>query len=250
MQSEAPQTNVGMPSNRLFPVWLVCLGSGLVAGMLAALGGELTYDKLHADPDYPAMFSNLSGSERAIARAQVRFKTKVVVEKYQATAAYGMLGAALGVALGLTGALAAGSQRVSLAGGFIGGASGALVGAGLSMLLVPVFFDVSNSQTGLPLLFLTHLAILAGVGAVGGLALGWSLGDRKVIVRCMIAGIVGALVGTLAFEVINFVAFPNMRTFEPVPMKTIPRIIMHLWAAAGIGIFAGRAAGKARLLRS
>ena len=179
MPSETPLTNVDMSPKNRFPLWLVCLGLGLVADLLAAISGELTR-----------------------------------------------------------------------AGGFIGGVSGALVGAELSVLLVPVFFDVSNSQTGLPLLFLTHLTILAGVGAAGGLALGWSLGDRKVIVRCMIGGIVGALVGTLAFEVINFVAFPNMRTFEPVPVKTIPRIIMHLLVAAGIGIFAGRSAGKARLVRS
>jgi hypothetical protein len=76
MQSEAPQTIVGVPSNRLSPLWLVCLGLGLVADLLAAIGGELT-----------------------------------------------------------------------CAGGFIGGVSGALVGAELSVLLVPVFFDVSNSQT-------------------------------------------------------------------------------------------------------
>ena len=250
MQSEAPQTNVGMPSNRRSFLWLVCLGSGLVAGLLAAFAGELVYEKIHADPEYPASFDSLSGSERAIARAQVRFKTRAVVETNQAIAAYGMFGLALGVALGLTGALAAGSKPVSFAGALIGGVSGAFFGAGLSMALVPVFFDVSNSQTGLPLLFLTHLAIFAGVGAVGGLALGWSLGDRKVIVRCMIGGIVGALVGTFVFEVTNFVAFPNMRTFEPVPLKTIPRFIMHFGVAAGVGFFAGRAAGKARRLRS
>jgi hypothetical protein len=47
MQSEAPQTIVGVPSNRLSPLWLVCLGSGLVADLLAAIGGELTYEKIH-----------------------------------------------------------------------------------------------------------------------------------------------------------------------------------------------------------
>ncbi len=250
MQSEEPRTNVDKAPNGRLPLWLVCLGSGLLAGLLAACGGELTYEKIHVDPDYPAALESMSGSERSIARAQVRFKTRVVVETNQAMAAFGMLGLALGAVLGLTGALSAGSKRVNLAGALVGGVSGGLVRAGLSMALVPRFYDASNSQTGLPLLFLTHLAIFFGVGAAGGLALGWSSGDRKMIVRCMIGGIVGAMIGTFAFEVINFVAFPNLRTFEPVPVKTIPRLVMHLWVAAGAGVFAGRAAGKALRLRS
>jgi hypothetical protein len=245
MQSETARTNVDMAPTGRFPLWIVCLGSGLLAGVLAAFGGELIYEKIHVDPEYPATLDSLSGSERSIARAQVRFKTKVVVERNQAMAAYGMLGAALGVILGLTGALVAGSKPVNLAGALVGGVSGGLLGACVSMVLVPVFYDISNSQTGLPLLFLTHLVIFAGLGTAGGQALGWSSGDRKVIVRCMIGGIVGALVGTLVFEVTNFVAFPNLRTFEPVPVKTIPRLIMHLCVAAGAGVFAGRAAGKA-----
>jgi hypothetical protein len=245
MQSETPlPIGVEAPGGR-YPLWIVCLGSGILAGLLAAFGGELTYDKIHVDPDFPATLNSMSGSERSIARAQVRFNTKVVVERNQAMAAYGMLGAALGVVLGGTGALVAGSKRINLAGALIGGVSGGLVGIGLSMALVPVFYDVSNSQTGLPWLFLTHLVIFAGIGAVGGLALGWPLGDRKLIIRCMIGGIVGTLVGTLVFEVTNFVAFPNLRTFEPVPLKTIPRLMMHLCLAAGAGMFIGRAAGKA-----
>ena len=107
MPSETPQTNVDMRPKNRFPLWLVCLGSGLVAGAMSTLGGELSYEKIHADPDYPASFESMSGSERAVARAQVRFKTKVVVETRQAAAALGMLGLALGIALGLTGALAA-----------------------------------------------------------------------------------------------------------------------------------------------
>jgi hypothetical protein len=250
MQSVEPPTIVYKAPIGRSPLWLLCLGSGLLAGLLAACVGELIYAHIHFDPEYPATLESMSGSERAIARAQVRFKTRVAVEKNQAIAAYGMLGLALGVALGITGALIAGSKPISLAGAVIGGVSGGVVGAGFSMALIPVFFEVSNSQTGLPLLFLTHLAIFAGVGAAAGLALGWSLGDRKVIVRCMIGGIVGALIGTFVFEVANFVAFPNMRTFEPVPLKTIPRFIMHLLVATGTSFFAGRSAGKALRLRS
>ena len=178
----------------------------------------------------------MTGSERSIARAQVRFKTKVVVETQSGDG--GVWNARSGIG-GRPGTHRCSGRRFrtrqSRGRSLIGGVSGCLVGAGLSMALVPVFYDASNSQTGLPLLFLTHLAIFAGIGAAGGLALGWSLGDRRVIVRCMIGGIVGALVGTLVFEVTNFVAFPNLRTFEPVPVKTIPRLIMHFCVGGRCG---------------
>ena len=57
MHTETPRTNVNMTPSGRFPLWLVCLGSGLLAGLLAAFGGELTYDKIHVDPDYPATLS-------------------------------------------------------------------------------------------------------------------------------------------------------------------------------------------------
>ena len=114
MPSEEPRTNAEKPSNRVFPLWLLALGSGLIAGSLAAVGGELTYEALHKEPVYPASFSSLGGSERAIVRGVVRFKTKVAVETKKATAAYGLLGVALGVVLGLAGGLAGRSRRVSL----------------------------------------------------------------------------------------------------------------------------------------
>ena len=68
MQLEDPRIDGGKPSNRVFPLWLLTLGSGLIAGSLAAFGGELTNQAFHKEPQYPASFLSLGSSERAIAR--------------------------------------------------------------------------------------------------------------------------------------------------------------------------------------
>jgi hypothetical protein len=251
MQLDEPRTDAEKPSNPVIPFWIIIVGSVLIAGSLAALGGELTYHGLHKEPQYPASLSGLSSSERAIARAVVRFNTRVAVETTKATAAYGLLGVALGVALGLAGGLAGRSRHVSLRGAVVGGVLGGIAGAGLSMVFVPLFFHLmAEAITALPLLFLTHAAIFAGVGAASGAALGWESGDRRVILRCAVGGVVGALVATLAVEVINIAAFGVMRIFEPVPAKSMARILVHLWVALGAGLGAVLAGRKFRARQS
>ena len=251
MPTGEPQTHSEEPSNRDFPFWLITVGSALIAGALAALGGELTYPAFHKEPQYPASFSSLSSSERAVARAVVRFNTRVAVETTKATAAYGLLGVALGVALGLAGGLAGRSRHVSLRGAVIGGVLGGIAGAGLSMVFVPLFFHLmAEAITALPLLFLTHAAIFAGVGAVGGAALGWESGDRRIILRCAVGGVVGALVATLAVEVINVAAFGVERIFEPVPAKSMARILVNLCVALGTAVGALLAGRRLRARQS
>ena len=230
-QLKEPQTNAEKPSSRVFPLWIVALGSGLFAGSLAAFGGELTYQALHKEPEYPASFASLSSSDRAIARGVVRFNTKVAVDTNKATAAYGLLGATLGVVLGLAGGLAGRFHRASLRGAAIGGLLGCVAGAALSMVLVPLFFQASDAITALPLLFVTQGAIFAGIGAASGAALGWEWGERKVIIRCAIGGAVGAMIGTLVALVLNIATFGIMRIFEPVPAQSLPRFVVHLCVA-------------------
>jgi hypothetical protein len=244
MPSGEPRTDAEKPSNRVIPFWIIIVGSALIAGSLAALGGELTYHGLHKEPQYPASFSSLSSSERAVARAVVRFNTRVAVETTKATAAYGLLGVALGVALGLAGGLPGRSRHVSLRGAVIGGVLGGIAGAALSMAFVPLFFQLTaDAITALPLLLLTHAAIFAGIGAASGAALGWESGNRWVILKCAVGGVVGALVATLAIEVINVAAFGVMRIFEPVPAKSMARILVNLCVALGTAagaLLAGR----------
>jgi hypothetical protein len=245
MQSEEPRTTAETSTNRLLPLWLVIVGAGLIAGALAALGGEFTYPALHREPEYPASFSSLGSSERAVARAVVRFKTKMAVETNQAAAAYGLLGVVFGVVLGLAGGLS-GSSRPSVGGAVVGGVLGGMAGAGLSIAIVPLFFQVSDAITTAPLLLLTHAVIFGGVGAAGGAGLGWAWGDRKVTFRCVLGGMVGALVATVVVDVINVARFGGKRMFEPVPAESAPRFVLHIGVALGAALGAAWALRKLR----
>jgi len=236
--------NTSTGARHFFRFWLLTLFAGLAAGLLSAFGGEKTYDAFALDPHYPANYGSTSGYERAAVRSDVERIAKQVVEMKKGTAAYGLLGLLLGVAMGVAGGLARGSIRSGLLGVLAGGASGALTGAALSAALVPVYFRLMDPTRGLVGLFLIHAGIFAGVGAVGGLALGWGLGDRKLIGRCLIGGLFGSFVGTFAFEAINSLAFPLLGTFEPVPAERIPRLAVHLCVAIGTAALAGLAAGR------
>jgi hypothetical protein len=238
--------NASTGARHFFPLWLLVLLAGVAAGLLSALGGEATFHAFVLEPHYPANYASTSGYERAAVRADVDRIAKQVVEIKKATAAYGLLGLLLGVAMGALGGLARGSIRSTLVGVLVGGVSGAATGAGLSAALVPVYFGFMDPARGLILLFATYAAIFAGVGAAGGLALGCGLGDRKMISRSLVSGLLGSVVGTFAFEVINSLAFPLLVTFEPVPGERIPRIVVHLCVAIGTALFAGLAADRVR----
>jgi len=228
-----------------FPFLLLTLLAGLAAGLLSAFGGEKTMDAFALDPHYPANYGSTSGYDRAAVRSDVNRIAKQVLEMKKGTAAYGLLGLLVGVFMGVAGGFARGSIRSGLGGVVAGGVSGALAGAALSAALIPVYYRLMDPASGLIVLFLIHSGIFAGVGAAGGLALGWGSGDRQLIGRCLIGGLFGSFVGTFAFEAINSLAFPLLRTFEPVPAEAIPRLLVHLCVAIGTAAFAGLAAGRA-----
>ena len=81
-----------------------------------------------------------------------------------------------------------------------GGVAGGIAGAALSAVAVPIFFRYQNPETdaatmGLVLMFFTHAAIFAGIGATSGMALGRGLGDWGKIVPALFGGLLGASSG-------------------------------------------------------
>jgi hypothetical protein len=228
-------------ARRFVPIWVLTLLAGSAAGLLSAFGGEKTFDAFVLDPHYPDSYAKTSGYERAAVRAQVNRIAGQVLEMKKAAAAYGLLGLILGVAMGATGGLIGGSIRSAFSGMLVGGFSGAVLGAGGCALLIPMYYRLMDPTRGLIMLFMTYVAIFAGVGAAGGLALGCGSGDRKTIVRCVIGGLLGSLLGTFGFEVANSLAFPLLESFAPVPVEQMPRIVVHLSVAIGTALFAGLA---------
>ena len=245
MSSPEPPVSAPGKRKRVVPVSLVAL-AGVIAGLLAAAGGELTYGLFHTQPNFPANFGEMSGAEKTAVRSRVRFETRLADETSKAAAAFGLLGVAVGVVLGLAAGLADGSRPSNRTGAGVCGIVGGLAGAGLSLALVPRFLEAADAQTGLPLLFVTHAAIFGAIAAAGGFALGWGLGERRFIVRCIIGAIVGAVVGTFVCEVINFIGFPLLRMYEPVPLKIVPRFILMIGVAWAIASGAALAAGRRR----
>jgi hypothetical protein len=231
---------------RRIPLGLLTLGVGLVSGLISWAGGEWAFTRFRGEHEmiYPPNYQQVGGYEKQALTANITGAAQRAAERKKAATSFGLLGLVLGVGLGLVGGWVSGSSRSAGVGVLGGGLAGAAAGAGLSWAAVPLFYRYLDPEVGLFVLFITHAAIFSGVGAAAGLALGLGLGDRPAMVQALFGGLIGGLIGTVALETINSIAFPLMRTFEPLASEQTPRLSMYLCVAVGIALFAGIAAGR------
>jgi hypothetical protein len=226
------------------PLWLVTAGAGIVAGLAAGFAGEITGEAIPISVVFPPGYENMGGYQKDAVRAMAVGKAEKILEQKKAAAAYGLLGALLGISMGLTGGWFLGSLRLGFASAVMGLIVGAAVGAGISFAAVPLFFRYQDPESsGLLLLFMTHATIFVGIGAAAGLALGNSLGDRQALGRAVIGGSLGALIGTFLIEAFISLAYPLMRTYQPVPSERLPRLMAHLCVAICTALVAGLVVG-------
>jgi hypothetical protein len=223
------------------PLWLVTAIAGLLAGVFAGIFGEATNRAIPLKVILPPGYESMGGYQKDSARAQAFGKAEQIAEKQNAEVAYGALGLLLGGCIGLAGGLASGSLRSGLKAATLGAVTGAALSAGMCYALVPMFYRYLDPESGLVDLFLTHAGIFAVIGIAVGLALGWGLGDSTALGQAVLGGFLGALLGTFAFETINSLMFPLVRTFEPMPTERVPRLLVHLCVAVCAAVGAGLA---------
>jgi hypothetical protein len=219
-------------------VWLTILAAGLVASALGWLAGEVAIQCIPTEKQG----ANVNGQEQAIVTVDSSNRSDVK----RATLACGLQGALLGLALGLAGAAVRRKGRaapVAVAGLIGGGIAGAWVSSGL----FPIFFrnlDPISGDLLLPLVI--HGAVWSAVGAAAGLAFGIGRGGGPgPIARTALAGLAGAALGAIAYQLLGAFFFPQAKSDMPVTTDPVARLLSQaligLSTAAGVAIAHGPA---------
>jgi hypothetical protein len=153
------------------------------------------------------------------------------------------LGALMGVAMGFAGGLSRQSVGAAWRAALIGLVLGAALGAVASLAFIPLYFVAkrfsATAEPDLSVAMLLHAGIWMSVGAAAGMAFALGLGERRRAGRAVLGGLLGALVGTLLYDVIGAAYFPLDGTSDPIAQtwytRSLARLIVPLLGALSIG---------------
>lgn len=233
--SEATELDEPMaPPARKSPtatIWILTLVAASIAALSSWLNGEQYFEHFKPSAKASAEPYNFVALNRE----------KAIADRKNLMIAYGFLGLSFGLCMGLAGGLA----RHSAIRGLIAAGVGAIVGvaacAVLSYFLMPVYRKhLDPAQENLVLPFLVHGAIWAAMGLAGGLAFGLGWGSVGRVARSLVAGLLGAIVGTLLYEIVQAEMFSHIRNDELIAPESVLRALAYfavcLTAAAAVAI--------------
>jgi len=206
---------------------------GLLAGALAFAVGEAVYGLIPA--------TAVTQTALGLSRLTPTVATENVAAARNGALAFGVLGLFLGGCLGLAGGLARRSSFAVAAGG-LGSALGFAAGVGASLALLPFCISsrIRYPDNDLLISFVMHGTIWGLLGALAGLAFAVGLGERPLWVRALFAGLVGALIGAVAFDLIGVVAFPGAKTDDPISRTWVTRLMARLLVTVATAATVGR----------
>jgi hypothetical protein len=156
---------------------------------------------------------------------------RVDAERWSTAISMGILGGVLGLSFGVGGGLAGGSNPGAARAGLFGLLLGAAAGMAASWVLVPVFYRSLGRPPNPMLPLVIHTGLYAAIGSTAGLAFGLGLMGRWGAVRGLLAGFMGAVLGSVAFNVLHTYAFPLEWDFSPMPGRSLSRLLAHLCVA-------------------
>lgn len=202
----------------------------LLGGGVAWLAGEIMLDYFRPSREAAAQAYDFQALGREMARASAK----------NGAVAFGALGGLLGAALGLAGGVARRSGIASLVGIFAGLILGALAGALPAFVIMPWYWQHRNDElvmTSLTVPLLIHSGLWSGAGLAAGLAFGIGAGfKRSRLIGVVLAGLAGAVVGTIVFEFLGGLLFPMARTVEPFSATPGTRLLARICVAGFIGL--------------
>jgi hypothetical protein len=213
--------------------WLVVLG-GLLAGLVSFGIGEAIFEIIPTG----TVMVDLSGAKAMV----VRRGTSTVADARNGALTFAVLGLCLGGCLGLAGGLARRSTSGALNGGLVGSVLGIALGGGVSLALLARFISMRLDYFEYDLLIslVMHGLIWGLLGAAAGLAYAVGLGELRLSGRAVTAGLVGAVLGAVAFELIGAVFFDAAETDQPIsetwPTRLLARLLVTVGTAVAIAL--------------
>jgi hypothetical protein len=205
-------------------LWITCcmLGAAVCAGLIAWKIGEATYD--------------LYGPSKEARRSRYDFsalnREQGVADQKNAAIAFGTFAALLGLSLGGASGALRRSALAAVCGGVAGLAIGGLAAALAGYVLAPVWtrnYSPQNPSLLLPVLLRGGTWVAAGIGAGLAFGIGWK--GFSAVPRAILGGIVGTVIGTTAFEVINAGLFPFDLNDKLIPTGPVSRLLAYVCVA-------------------
>jgi hypothetical protein len=209
--------------------WAVVFSLASAAGLLAWYGGEKTHRFFQPSEEASSRRFDFGALNRELKLSGTR----------NAALAFGLLGGCLGLAMSLTPDPAGRTLARASASGLLGLLVGAAAGVAGAYLVIPYHFEYGDpSGTDLGGSVLAHGIMwgLVGLGAGFSYGISRSRPDRLVVIRSAQGGLIGALVGTAAYELIGGLGFPLARTTDPISALASTRLLACLSIAIGAGL--------------
>ncbi|WP_152054398.1 hypothetical protein [Tautonia marina] len=239
------------PSKAAAPIrsgrcWGLAMLVAVIAGVGAWLGGEAIYGRfmppLMATSGFPS-----------IEEVQANTRARQSGTTLEATLTTALLGGLLGLGLGVVGGVVRGSGRSAGIAGLSGLVLGAGAGALATQALMPVYFQFYNpDQDDLIVAILIQGAIAAAMGAGVGAALGVGIAGgwgeartrdgRGVVVRSLVGGLFGAVLGILVYQIVGVMAFPLDQTSKPLSTSSGSRMLALVAVAVLVALGAVKGA--------
>jgi hypothetical protein len=242
-------------------LWALALGAGALATLVSWLLIEASLNTFKPTATPMDFMSSTYMIVQSDQREAAGLRNAVL--------AFGLMGAAVGLALALAGGLAGRSLRSSnalpstplalglstglegkpagfwLVAALLGLGLGAVVGAASAHLTIPIanrlqLHDQGNALFEMASSMLVHCGVWAAVGAAGGLVFGISLGGTDRALRGMLGGLLGGMAGGVLYELIGALILPGAKIVSPIATSRNLRLLAQALAVlpAAIGVAA------------
>ena len=212
----------------------IALVAGVGAGLLSFIGGELAYDAFR-----PRLFK-VEGP--GMVSMQPSVESQNAADLKNAALAFAILGCVTALAMGFAGGVAGRSAGRGVMVGLGAQAAGSLVGSVASLILLPLILrrlGEGSNHVVWPLVI--HAAILAAIGAVGGLAFAIGMGCRRSVVSAIAATSAGAFLAAALIRLFYVCYSANSAQVDLVARSSILRFVAMFLPSLLIAVGAAKA---------